>query len=467
VSTLRERIREWLRPQAAGVDESLGVAVRRAQFLMIRAAEAGRVVPPATASVIDAAGKLAASGALTGPAEQEFFAAYGQLQALTADLSKRPRTRREYPFEEALEDSELLLKYAAESGMPIQAEVSSAVLGARTALKANNITDPIRADFYANYAKLSKELGEVTAQTIRSCSLPATRRRLNRDQCLAITLAILVAIVSVITFVGDSRSKLITENIALENTLASKLRAALTPNTDTQVPDPKYADDPCAHLADPPLATEPVVENVADIEQLQQFAAVMRELRSRSIKLNELVWSIPVLRSYECDPFMGKSPHQEICPDIPRQPAELDHALQLNPGLINYTAEVLCKIRSYQAIRDFANNVNANYIAFVGGFTSFALPILYALLGAYAFRLRLFGDTIRKQTYHPSYADSARTITAVIAGAICGLFNPAQGMSLSPLAVAFLVGYGVEIFFRVLDNLTSAFGAGTSPRSTK
>lgn len=43
------------------------------------------------------------------------------------------------------------------------------------------------------------------------------------------------------------------------------------------------------------------------------------------------------------------------------------------------------------------------------------------------------------------------------AGAICGLFNPAQGLVLSPLAVAFLVGYGVELFFKLLDTLIASF----------
>jgi len=100
-----------------------------------------------------------------------------------------------------------------------------------------------------------------------------------------------------------------------------------------------------------------------------------------------------------------------------------------------------------------------DYAAIVGAFASYALPIVYALLGAYAFRLRLFSETIRKRTYHPSFSDSARMITAVIAGAIAGLFNPAQGLALSPLATAFLVGYGVELFFKFLDTLINAFGA--------
>jgi hypothetical protein len=54
-------------------------------------------------------------------------------------------------------------------------------------------------------------------------------------------------------------------------------------------------------------------------------------------------------------------------------------------------------------------------------------------------------------------------ITAVIAGAIVSLFYPAQGASLSPLAIAFLVGYGVEIFFKFLDGVIGSFGSGSFP----
>jgi hypothetical protein len=102
--------------------------------------------------------------------------------------------------------------------------------------------------------------------------------------------------------------------------------------------------------------------------------------------------------------------------------------------------------------------VQGDFAAIIGALGAFLLPILYAWLGSYAYRLREFGETIRHKTYHPSFADSARMITAVIAGAIVGLFNPSQGISLSPLATAFLVGYGVELFFRFLDTLIN-FGA--------
>jgi hypothetical protein len=171
------------------------------------------------------------------------------------------------------------------------------------------------------------------------------------------------------------------------------------------------------------------------------------------------------LNYLECDPYgqcEGEKEHNEQL----AKGVSLDSLMQINPAIANYQAEVLCKIRTYQEIRTFATNVQADYAAVVGALISYALPIFYALLGAYAYRLRLFADTIKKRTYHPSFSDSARMITAVIAGAICGLFNPAQGLALSPLATAFLVGYGVELFFKLLDTAVNAFGS-VSPSGAK
>jgi hypothetical protein len=44
-------------------------------------------------------------------------------------------------------------------------------------------------------------------------------------------------------------------------------------------------------------------------------------------------------------------------------------------------------------------------------------------------------------------------MTAAIAGAVVGLFNFGQGISVSPLAIAFLVGYAVDVFFTFLERL--------------
>ena len=52
-------------------------------------------------------------------------------------------------------------------------------------------------------------------------------------------------------------------------------------------------------------------------------------------------------------------------------------------------------------------------------------------------------------------------IGAFIVGAIISLFNNyTQGINLPPLAIAFLAGYAVEVFFAFLDTLVRAFQKG-------
>lgn len=58
------------------------------------------------------------------------------------------------------------------------------------------------------------------------------------------------------------------------------------------------------------------------------------------------------------------------------------------------------------------------------------------------------------------FSAAARWTTAAIAVAVIGLFtsSTANGDSLPPLALAFLVGYGVEAFFNFIDRLLQTTG---------
>jgi hypothetical protein len=75
-------------------------------------------------------------------------------------------------------------------------------------------------------------------------------------------------------------------------------------------------------------------------------------------------------------------------------------------------------------------------------------------------------------TYVPSHADSPRFLIAGIGGAVVGLFNSfvvSQSVTIPPLAIAFLVGYAVDVFFSFLEGLIRAFTrdkGGTSAPAT-
>ena len=118
------------------------------------------------------------------------------------------------------------------------------------------------------------------------------------------------------------------------------------------------------------------------------------------------------------------------------------------------------RIQVYQDVRSFAQSVGDDVSVFYGAITACILPVLYALLGTCAYLLRSFEQDMSNRTFTPSHADSPRFLIAGIGGAVVGLFNNftiTQGASIPPLAIAFLVGYAVDVFFSFLEGLIQAF----------
>jgi hypothetical protein len=108
-------------------------------------------------------------------------------------------------------------------------------------------------------------------------------------------------------------------------------------------------------------------------------------------------------------------------------------------------------------------------LAFLG---TYLLPMLYGLLGACAFVLRQLSDEIGKLTY--AHDARVRYALRLNIGLLCGLAvgwfvrpggdNPLA--SLSPLALAFVAGYGCELFFVLLDRIVQAFAPAPGVAST-
>jgi hypothetical protein len=200
------------------------------------------------------------------------------------------------------------------------------------------------------------------------------------------------------------------------------------------IPNPPDAVDPCQKRNS---SSNPLVKLDEDkLTKLQSFAALSRTVYKQSLKFDIFV------AGWETDPIS----------------TAMRSDLEINPAVLNFQAEVYCKISLYETVRDFSRNIVLDNGYVYGAISQYVLPVLYALVGAYAFRLRSFSETVRNYTYHPSFADSARMIGAFIVGSVISLFNLfTEGLSLSPLAVAFLSGYAVEVFFSLLDALVQTF----------
>jgi hypothetical protein len=92
------------------------------------------------------------------------------------------------------------------------------------------------------------------------------------------------------------------------------------------------------------------------------------------------------------------------------------------------------------------------------------LPALYGLLGACAFVLRQLSDEIGKLrfAYDRKVQYTLRLNIGMLGGLAIGWFiNPGESgsvaASLSPLALAFVAGYGSDLLFALLDRIVAAF----------
>ena len=337
-------------------------------------------------------------------------------------------------FLQALEDAERLLKYAAEMGIDIDPDTRSSVLHAR-AVDPQNWTEEMSASLLLALTTLAAKLKPVTAESLKAYH-SETRPTMHTYLSWAIILSIVIIPASILTFVSSSISNQIRTDITTANALAVKLHTELGP---------------------------PAPQGVGSSDQLadlQEYAATVRSIYARSRRLNDiLIPRVTVPLGIRC--HSGNASEDANCIKLK---FELPYELKLD----DFSTARDRTTETYQDVRYFAQNITTDVLTFYGAFNTCILPILYALLGTCAYLLRSFEDQMSTRTFTPSVANSARFLIAAIGGTVIGLFgNFTSQSSASPLAIAFLVGYGVEIFFSFLENLiksfTKTFPAQTTP----
>ena len=219
--------------------------------------------------------------------------------------------------------------------------------------------------------------------------------------------------------------------------LAVKLRAELGPPPSVAAQTP----------ADAVKGVNP--NDAATIADLQLYAGAIRAIDTRARELNGFVLFT------ERDPLAAKR----------GDPKAIHDALQLPAALPNLAQAANDRTVVYQDVRYFAQSVLDDVSVFYGAMAACVLPVLYALLGTCAYLLRSFERQIATKTFTGS-GDWARFLIGIIGGAVVGLFNNftiGQGASIPPLALAFLVGYAVDVFFAFLEGMLQQVtsGAGT------
>jgi hypothetical protein len=361
-------------------------------------------------------------------------------------------------FGSVVNDAMLLLTHAAETGTEIDETTRTDILNAKTAASPN-WNDPGAAKLLAGLATLAAKLRPVTADSLRasySNLVDPDIQSLRKWTCI---LAVPIILFSALGFVSSSISTAIRADIATANELAVKLRAELGSPAS-----------PKGGTPDKPL---PEGLNETDvITQLQLYASTVRAIDARARQLNGFALNA------EHDPYASlrwnskKQPgetEQQVVQRNQGNQEELKKKFQINLPLVNMPQTLEGLTNTYQDVRSFAQDVLDLVSVYYGAITACLLPILYALLGTCAYLLRSFEEELRTLSFVPSSKTQwARFLIAGIGGTVVGLFNfvLTQSASVSPLAIAFLVGYAVDVFFFFLEGLLQIFTKAKSPVSS-
>jgi hypothetical protein len=352
----------------------------------------------------------------------------------------------------------------------------------------------------AALTKLATQLKPVTAEGLRSFEGRSPSWKYWR---VAVCLGVFIVPFSLASFMTTSITEKIRTDIAQGNALTISLASKLNPLGTDRRPV-SNAQEPSEPSGDPALATAahaqkpdgsvdtlPVgVSRLDVVTELQTYASLTREIFSRSRQLGVFIawWAQDPavlliqdkLRELKRRLASPTGPKTEEPDEAWLRHQAYKETFQLPVPLPPDLRTVLDnQIVIYQNARSFGQD-SIDDVAFIyGAVNACILPVLYALLGTCAYLLRSLDQGMRSRTFTPSHTDAARFFIAGIAGGVVGLFSnllSKQDTLVSPLGIAFIAGYGVDVFFTFLEGLIQAFtkskeGAGVpspvSPAASK
>jgi hypothetical protein len=116
--------------------------------------------------------------------------------------------------------------------------------------------------------------------------------------------------------------------------------------------------------------------------------------------------------------------------------------------------------KTFRNTRYYADNVRTEFNLWYDTVAGCLLPIAFAALGAVTFGLRDLRQRMEAKTWSPQgrALPILRVVIAASAGFMISLFTDFSAKSgLTPIALAFVIGYSVDVFFTFIDSIVLRF----------
>jgi hypothetical protein len=327
-------------------------------------------------------------------------------------------------------DVELLLRQVAARGYRLTDEQGAVLLHAREAKQGAALTPDVATGLVNLFGALSQQAKPATAARLPPPPGESCDDMIGRYRNYGIVLMALIVPFSLATFISFGLTSLMKKDLDTANSLALSLQG-----------EALHQADPGGHAAAlPPGVTQGEID-----EQLQQLETTLRVVYNRAVFVRVLTLFVVG------DPFAADATARKM--RFQSAVATADKS----------SGAASAKIELLTEMAPFAEELIDTASVMYGAINACILPILYAWLGACAFLLRRVCKEGGETVAIGRQSAIGRLVMAGIGGMVIGFFNNLVvdgGVSVSPFALAFLVGYAIDMFYGVLES-TIASVAGT------
>jgi hypothetical protein len=424
-----------------------------------------------------------------------------------------PAAVQEKALRESLEDASVLLWFATREGRKIDDGVLNDIVGAQSVLREGARNPEVEGRFWAAFRELAKAVQPASIDSILAMySYPLGyhhnnngKRRLTdaaatkkKYSFWSVVVLISLLIVQIWWFIGTTwRADLETNRAELdriggslrEMLLAVKATDELKTQLSSQAKDEllKIKDEQLSRSREDVAPFSSNIDSVrnaraAVVEQLKVLAELQgqAELSFLNVKLrgdrveNMLDGNAQMLAWWDFfTNLIGALPAQAAGGGAgadgasntgARDLISLGDATELR-GVLAETETAFVRERRDVEVT-LVNSKSALAIL-----SQYLLPLLYGLLGSLAYILRTLSSEIQNVTFTrgSEIRYALRWPLGMLGGVTVGLFFDPADLSgiaaITPLGLAFLAGYGVELLFTGLDRLVSAFTGGDTARA--
>jgi hypothetical protein len=354
-----------------------------------------------------------------------------------ADQGKQSTASPPQALAIAVAEAQQLLLHTVRHALPVPDEVLRSVIGATREADLDRWTDEEKTQFWKSAQALAEIVQPASSDSISSATADSGKHTTFFYSFMALALLVSLIVTQIFWVFGTTMTsnidRLIDTNAKAETELLAaqaRLSAARTAALGTTISAQSDID-----------LDKAVALNQILIKQNDQV------LTADYILLDRWVSWMPVGFTASASTTIGRlfMTKEEIAEEDKQVEAEKSTRNQISLDSAKITLKAM---------------------------SAYILPFLYGWLGAVAYVMRSLSNEIADLTY--SKASDVRFRLRVVLGMLSGITVglilspealPSSLSAITPLALAFLAGYSVELLFSAMDRLISAFSSET-PRAT-